>query len=134
MSSEIIEQAKNLGMLIQKSKEFNDFKISKQKMDSDENLNNLRMKFDSCKEELNKEVSKESSDKDKIKKLSDDLRSMYEQINDTEVVCDYESSKKALDELISSVNSIISESAYGRSESSSLGSCTGDCNTCGGCF
>ena len=134
MSSEIIEQAKNLGILIQKSKEFNNFKISKQKMDSDENLNDLKMKFDSCKEELNKEISKESSDKDKIKKLSDDLRSMYEQINDTEVVCDYESSKKALDELISNVNSIISESAYGRSEFSSLGSCTGDCNTCGGCF
>lgn len=134
MNNEIIEQAKSLCLLIQKSKEFNDFKTSKQKMDSDEDLNGLRMKFDSCKEELNKEISKELSDKEKVKRLSDNLRSIYEQINDTEVVCSYESSKKTLDALVSSINSIISESAYGRSDPSLLGSCTGDCNNCGGCL
>ena len=133
MNNEIIEQAKSLGVIIQKSKEFNEFKLCKEKMDSDESLNNLRKKFDSYKDELNKEISKELSDKDKIKNLSDDLRNVYEQINSTEVVCKYESSKKDLDDLVSKVNKIISESAYGRSEELSLESCTGMCSTCNGC-
>ena len=130
MSSEIIEQAKSLGVMIQKSKEFDEFKSCKEKMDSDESLNDLRKKFDSYKDELNKEISKEESDKEKIKELSDNLRSVYEQINDTEVVCKYESAKKSLDDLVSKVNKIISESAYGRSESLSFDSCTGICSTC----
>lgn len=133
MSNEIIEQAKSLGVMIQKSKEFNEFKLSKEKMDSDESLNNLRQKFDSYKDKLNKEISQESSDKEKIKSLSDDLRDIYEQINRTEVVCKYESSKKDLDNLVSKVNKIISESAYGCSEGASFESCTGICSTCSGC-
>ncbi len=133
MGNEIIEMAKELGAKIQKSKEFLDFKSFKEKMDSDENLSNMRKEFNNIKENLNKEISQENSDKDKIKDLSNKLRDMYEKINDTKIVCDYEKAKKSLDLLVSNVNNIINESAHGTFNESLLSSCSGSCSTCDGC-
>ncbi len=133
MGNEIIEMAKELGAKIQKSKEFLDFKSFKEKMDSDENLSNMRKEFNNIKENLNKEISQENSDKDKIKDLSNKLRDMYEKINDTKIVCDYEQAKKNLDLLVNNINNIINESAHGTFSESLLSSCNGSCSTCDGC-
>lgn len=133
MENEIIELAKELGAKIQKSKEFLDFKSFKEKMDSDEHLSDMRKEFNSIKESLNKEISKENADQDKIKQLSGNLRNMYEKINDTKIVCEYESAKKNLDLLVSNVNNIINESAHGTFSESFFPSCSGSCSTCDGC-
>lgn len=133
MENEIIELAKELGAKIQKSKEFLDFKSFKEKMDSDEHLSDMRKEFNNIKELLNKEISKENADQDKIKQLSGNLRNMYEKINDTKIVCEYEFAKKNLDLLVSNVNNIINESAHGTFSESFLPSCSGSCSTCDGC-
>ena len=133
MGNEIIEMAKELGVKIQKSKEFLDFKFFKEKMDSDEELSSMRKDFNNIKEDLNKEISKENSDKEKIKDLSNKLRDMYDKINETKIVCEYELAKKNLDLLVANINNIISESAHGSFSESLLNSCNGSCSTCDGC-
>lgn len=133
MKNEIIEMAKELGAKIQKSKEFLDFKFFKEKMDSNEELSSMRKDFNNIKEDLNKEISKENSDKNKIKDLSNKLRDMYEKINETKVVCEYELAKKNLDLLVLNINNIINESAHGSFSESLLNSCNGSCSTCDGC-
>ena len=82
MNKDIIKSAKKIGMQIQSSDEFVNLKNSKEKMDSSQSLMDLKQKFNSLKDEINKEMSVENSDKDKIKQMSDDLRSLYEKIND----------------------------------------------------
>lgn len=134
MSKEILEMAKDLGVKIQDSQEFLRFKSCKEKMDSDESLVNLRKEFDKIKEDLNEEISKEDSDKEKIKELSDSLRNMYEKINNNKSVSDYDIAKKELDNLVNKVNLIINESAHGKFDQSLFDSCSGSCSTCGGCF
>ena len=133
MNRDIINSAKELGMQIQNSDEFLSLKNSKEKMDSDESLNNLKQKFNSLKDEINKEMCIENSDRDKIKKMSDDLRSLYEQINDHASVAEYELSKKNMDDLVNKVIEIINEYAYGKFSNSTF-SCFGDCLNCEGCY
>ena len=133
MNKEIMEMAKDLGIKIQKSKEFLDFKLLKEGMDSDEELASIRKEFDSIKNSLNEEISKEDSDRDTIKKLSDELRDAYDKMNSFESVCKYENAKKNLNELVNEVNTVINESAYGKFYQSSFASCNGSCESCEGC-
>lgn len=133
MNKDIINSAKEIGMKIQNSNEFLNMKDSKEKMDSDESLNDLKQKFNSLKDEINKEMCTENSDKDKIKQMSDDLRNLYEQINDHKSVAKYELNKKCMDDLVSKVIEIINDYAYGKSSLAHF-SCLGDCSSCGGCF
>lgn len=133
MNNEILNMARNLGLEIQKSKEFSNLKTSKEKMDSDESLVKLRQEFDSIKENLNKEISDNGSDKQTIKDLSDKLRTTYEQINDSNTVSEYESAKKEIDELVNEVINIIKSHAYGKFESLEYGSCSSCSGDCGNC-
>ena len=98
MNKDIINYAKEIGMKIQNSNEFLNMKNSKEKMDSDKYLNDLKQKFSSLKDEINKEMCVENSDKDKIKQMSDDLRILYEQINDHASVAEYELNKQFMRE------------------------------------
>ena len=68
LKKEISEMAKKLGNCIKESDEFKNFKLLKDKMDSDANLVSLRKLFDDKKEQLNSEISKDDYDKDKVKK------------------------------------------------------------------
>ena len=133
MNKDIINYAKEIGMKIQNSDEFLNMKNSKEKMDSDESLNNLKQKFNSLKDEINKEMCNENSDRNKIKQMSDDLRTLYEQINDHKSVAEYELNKKIMNDLVSKVIEIINDYSYGKSNLSAY-SCFGDCESCGGCF
>jgi len=132
MDNEILDMARDLGLKIQRSKEFSDLKSSKENMDSDNTLQNLREEFDKIKEELNKEISNSESNKQLIKDLSDKLRNTYEQINDSQSVCKYESAKKEIDNLVNEVINVIKSHAYGKFESlaGACSLCSGDCANC----
>ncbi len=133
MKKEISEMAKKLGNCIKESDEFKNFKFIKEQMDSDENLVSLRKLFDDKKEQLNSEISKDDYDKDKVKKISDDLRSIYEKINNVSCVLEHEEAKEKLNTLINEVNSIMYETIYG--SSNIFGDkCDGSCDSCTGCF
>ena len=132
---ELIEIAKELGSKIQESEEFLNFKSAKEKMDSDEVLIDLKKRFDEKKEELNREMAKENSKKEIIKKLSEDLRDFYSQINDSPSMCAFESAKRALDSLVDNIVTIINSSAHGEFPTKNfLSSCSGSCDSCMGCF
>lgn len=133
MNSEILEMSKKLGEKIKESDEFLDFKNSKEKMDSDKSLSSLKESFDNKKEELNKEISLENYDKDKVKNLSDELRNLYEKINETPSVKEFESSKEKLSIFIKNINEIIYETAYGK-DNPFFSECTGSCDSCTGCL
>ena len=133
MNSEILEMSKKLGEKIKESDEFLEFKSAKEKMDSDKNLSSLRELFDNKKEELNNEISLEDYDKDKVKNLSDELRNLYEKINETLSVKEFESSKEKLNILIKSINELIYETAYGK-DNPFFSECTGSCDSCAGCL
>lgn len=133
MKKEISDMAKNLGNRIKESDEFKKFKLIKEQMDSDEDLVSLKKLFDDKKEQLNSEISKDDYDRDKVKKISDDLRSIYEKINNVSCVLEHEEAKEKLNTLINEVNSIMYETIYG--SSNIFGDkCDGSCESCTGCF
>lgn len=131
MKDKILDMSKKLGNFIRNSEEFKNFKLAKNKMDSDKNLVSLKETFEGKKQELNDEISKDDYDKKKVKTLGDDLRLIYEKINNFPSVSEYESSKEKLDSLISEVNSTIYENVYGSDYSTK---CAGDCDSCSGCY
>ena len=68
-----------------------------------------------------------------MKKISDDLRSIYEKINNVSCVLEHEEAKEKLNTLINEVNSIMYETIYG--SSNIFGDkCDGSCESCTGCF
>ena len=63
------------------------------------------------------------------------VRTLYGEIMSTESMTKFNEAKTALDELVNSVNTIITMSVNGQDPDTvdPTASCSGDCSACGGC-
>ncbi len=133
---EIIEAARNLGAAIQKDERFVAYAKAKLANDNDETLQNQIGEFNTIRMNLDREMSNETQDEEKIKELNEKLRSIYTQVMSSKAMLDYNTAKAALDALLNDVNSIIMQCVDGADPATcepETHSCTGSCSTCGGC-
>ena len=103
--------------------------------DDDKELNADIEKFTNLRLELTNVMSCEDKDTDKIKQLDEDIKATYKKIMNNKNMIVFNAAQKALEDLISNVNQIISLCANGEDPETCQPSsgCTGSCATCGGC-
>ena len=132
----VIEKARELGMLLQESEEYKNYTETKRVNDTDTALQNMIGEFNILRMKLNQEMSKEKKDADEMKRLDSEIKELYGKIMSNRSMAEYTAASEKLENLINSVNYIISQAANGEDPMTcpeTAPSCTGSCSTCGGC-
>ncbi len=134
---DILNLARELGVAIQQNEEYIDYRINEQKIECDKNLQSMIEKFNLKKVDINLEISKEDSDKEKLDKLNKEIGELYSEITNNETMKNFNESKQKFENLLNKVNYIITESARGSDpfmvNPDEQESCAGNCSSCSGC-
>ena len=132
----IIEAARKLGEEMQKDERFIEFAKAKLEMDNDKEIQDKIGEFNVTRMNLEQESEKETRDEEKIKELNEKFRSIYADIMKNKTMFNYNSAKTALDAMLNDINSIIYQCADGadpKTVEPETHSCSGSCESCGGC-
>ena len=111
--NDVIETARELGVLIQKDERYAAYYTAKEANDKDEELQNMINEFNMKRMQLNAEVSKENKDEERLAELDDGIKSLYGTIMANENMINYNKAKNAMDSLLNQINMIITYSANG---------------------
>ena len=122
--SDIMEKAKELGMLIAESDELKNFKAAEDAQMADAAAQELMMAYYKKREELAKKATKED-----FEGIQDAMQMEFNKLCENENIKNYLEAQAAFSNMMQQVNSIISYFVAGKEE----GGCTGSCSTCGGC-
>ena len=129
--TKIIELAHQLGNEIAKSDEIKNLEAAKDVYEKDAELQSKLSEYEVQRKLLGEEFSKNAGEADE--KAIADIRARIEEL--THEICanhvyiTFANAKKAMDDLMASVNAEIKFCITGERPSS----CTHDCSTCGGC-
>lgn len=126
---EILQKAKELGMMIADSKEFTNLKAAEDKQLSDPEAQKLMMEYATKRDELTARASKDGVTKEDFEDIKYQSQQAFEKICENENIKAYLEANKAFSSLIEQVNSIIGYFVKGGEASG----CSGNCSSCGGC-
>ena len=132
----IIEKARELGEELQKDERFIAFAKAKLAMDNDADMQEKIGKFNVTRMNLEQESEKEERNEEKIKELNEELRGTYAAIMQSKTMLDYNTAKAEMDTMINDINSIIMQCVDGadpKTVEAQTHSCSGSCESCGGC-
>ena len=132
----IIEATRKLGEEIQKDERFIAYAKAKLDMDSDKNMQDKIGEFNVTRMNLEQESESETKDEEKIKQLNEKLRGIYSEIMQNKTMLDYNTAKADLDAMLNDINSIIMQCVDGaepKTVNPETHSCSGSCESCGGC-
>ena len=133
---DIITKARELGKAIQQEESYIKLQEVQKKADADTELQNLIGEFNLKRMSINNEASKTDRDQDKLTQLNNEMREVYSKIMSNENMMAYNEAKEAFDAVASRVLAIIQQSAEGADPETadlSQSSCSGSCESCGGC-
>ena len=132
----VLEAVRNLGEAIQQDERFIRYAKAKLANDTNEDLQKAIGDFNIVRMELDREMTSENQDDDKVKELNEKLRSLYTEIMSSGAMAEYNAAKAELDSMLNDINSVIMQCVDGAEPSTcepETHSCTGSCSTCGGC-
>lgn len=132
----IIEQARALGAALQEDERYKKFDKAAKLNDTDTDIQNKIGEFNLMRAELNQEMAKPDKDGEKMTKLDNDLRALYDEIMNMPSMIAFNEAKEELDKLLSSINYIITCAANGEDPMTcpdEAPHCSGSCSSCGGC-
>ena len=136
-NTEIFNLAREIGMAIQRSDEYINYRMNEQKVECSKELQSTIEKFNLKKSEINEELSKENADQKKMDELNSEIGELYRKITNDETMKKFNETKRIFDEMLAKISYLISECAKGEDpykvEIPENESCTGSCATCGGC-
>ncbi len=131
----IINMTKALARAIQIDKRY--LALDKARSENDENgeLQDVIGRFNLAKMNLNNELSSEHADEDRIKKFNEEMQRAYADIMATDGMAKYQAAKADVDAMITYVTAIITTAVNGGDPDAVTQpeSCTGSCESCGGC-
>ncbi len=132
---DLIKQAREMGKAIQASEEYAKLKKAQEANDNDEELQDLIGKFNLKRMELNNLLAKDEKDEEKLGKMNQELRDLYQSVMSNVHMAEYNEAKNAMDMLMNQVNAILVLSVNGEDPETCdpAPSCSGSCSTCGGC-
>lgn len=133
---DIITQARELGKAIQQEESYKKLQEVQVKADADTELQNLIGEFNLKRMSINNEASKKERDQDKLTQLNTEMREVYSKIMSNDNMIAYNDAKEAFDVIANRVLAIIQQSAEGADPETadySQSSCSGSCESCGGC-
>lgn len=133
---DILEATRNLGAAIQRDERFIRFAKAKLQNDNDEELQKNIGEFNLTRMEMDRVASAETQDEAKMQELNEKLRSIYTAVMASPCMVEYNNAKAELDSLLNDVNSVIMQCVDGADPATvepEKHSCTGSCESCGGC-
>lgn len=133
---DIIALARELGKAIQREESYIKLHEVQDKADADTELQSLIGEFNLKRMSINNEASKKERDQDKLSQLNTEMREVYSKIMSNENMIAYNSAKEEFDAVANRVLAIVQQSAEGADPDTadySQSSCSGSCETCGGC-
>ena len=132
----VLDAARNLGEAIQADERFLRYARARLANDNDGSLQELIGKFNMVRMNLDEVMTAEERDEAKVQELNEELRRAYLDIMAKDSMVEYNASKMELDGLLNEVNSIISQCVDGadpKTVEPEAHSCSGSCESCGGC-
>ncbi len=133
---DIISQARALGEAIQKEEAYINLQEVQKKADADTELQNLIGEFNLKRMSINNEASKKDRDQEKLSQLNTEMREVYSKIMSNENMIAYNEAKEAFDMVANRVLAIVQQSCEGADPQTAdytQSSCSGSCESCGGC-
>lgn len=133
---DIISQARALGEAIQKEESYIKLHEVQKKADADTELQNLIGEFNLKRMSINNEASKKERDQEKLSQLNTEMREVYSKIMSNENMIAYNEAKEAFDMVANRVLAIVQQSCEGADPQTAdytQSSCSGSCESCGGC-
>ena len=133
---EILEITRELGKAIQENELYKAFAKAKKANDEDKELQDLIGEFNLKRMSINNEASKKERDQDKLAQLNTEMREVYSKIMSNENMIAYNDAKEEFDVVANRVLAIVQQSCEGADPETadySQSSCSGSCDTCGGC-
>lgn len=133
---DIITMARELGKAIQKDESYIKLQKVQTKADADTELQSLIGEFNLKRMSINNEASKKERDQDKLAQLNTEMREVYSKIMSNENMIAYNDAKEEFDVVANRVLSIVQQSCEGADPETadySQPSCSGSCESCGGC-
>ena len=132
---DVIEKVRELGKAIQQDERFIRYAKAKLANDNDKDLQAAIGNFNITRMELDREISSENKDDEKVQKLNDELRRVYGEIMSAPAMVEYNTAKAEIDSMVNDINVIISKCLDGEDPATcdTNSGCTGSCSTCGGC-
>lgn len=132
----ILEATRALGTEIQKDERFIRYTKARLANDNDKQLQDGIGEFNVTRMNLENEMANESRDEEKVKELNEKLRSIYTELMSSEAMIEYNTAKTDMDTLLADVNSVIMQCVEGADPATcepEQHSCSGSCESCGGC-
>lgn len=126
---EILQKAKELGIMIAESGEFEMLKIAEERQLADPEAQKLMMEYATKRDELTKKASSPDVTKEEFEELRNQIQAEFEKICVNENIKAYLDANAAFSNMINQVNSIIGYFVKGGEE----GGCSGNCSGCSGC-
>lgn len=133
---DIIEQARELGKSLQREDSFIALQLAQKNADNDMELQKLIGDFNLKRMSINNEASKKDRDQEKLNLLNSQMREAYSAIMSNKNMVAYNDAKEKFDVVANRVLAIVQQSAEGADPETadySVSSCSGSCDTCGGC-
>lgn len=128
-SNEILELAKQLGMMLAESDEAKALRLAEERHMEDAEAQALMTNYSIRCEQLSMEANKEGITKEEYEKLNLDAQAEFIKISQNETIKNYLEANQNFSELINKVNGIIAHFVRGEDNSG----CGGSCASCKGC-
>lgn len=126
---EVLQKAKELGMLIANSQEFALVKATEEAQLADEEATALMMEYSNTQDELSKKASDPNITKEEFEEIRNESQKAFEKICENKNIKAYLDANRSFSAMIQQVNSIIGYFVKGGDSSG----CSGNCSSCGGC-
>lgn len=132
----VLDAVRNLGEAIQKDERFLRYAKAKLKNDQNIELQDLIGRFNVVRMNLDEVMTAEERDEKKVQELNEELRKVYTEIMSKDSMTEYNASKVELDSMLNDINSVIMQCVDGadpKTVEPEVHSCSGSCESCGGC-
>ena len=131
----IINMAKALARAIQLDKRYLALDAARTENDGNAALQDAIGRFNLAKMNLNNALSAQPADEDKIKQYNTEMQQAYADIMSMDGMTKYQQAKTDVESMVTYINAIITTAVNGGDPDTveQPASCTGSCESCGGC-
>lgn len=128
--TDILEMAKELGLAIENSKEFENLKNAETIQANDEKAQNLIGEYNLARMNIMQKAQGENLTQEDYDKIRTELADEFDKLMCYDVIKNFIDAKEAFDSMYEQVKNIVDFYANGEKQSSG---CSGSCSSCGGC-
>ena len=126
---EIIEKAKELGLLLKDSVIVKEYIAAKAEYESNREIQELLGQFNLHKMSISMLSNQENPDEERIAEHETKLHEVYDKIMESDLMTAFQEKSQKVDTIIGNINSILNLYVSGGNSNG----CSGSCSTCGGC-